>query len=266
MQKKIVNLYENSNQLVNAAIDKVVVEIFNKREQDAKTAQTIVLFGASPLAGTTSTSIDLAIATANTGRKVLLIDCDVRKAAKYKKLNEQVDKGLADYLLQEVEEQTVSKDNMIEEIIYKTNVENLSYIPCGSYSENPTRIMCSTRMEPLLEEMKNKVDYIICDLPAISVVPDAQIFFPFADGIILLTALGETRKKEIKEAKRKIEPFLDKYYGMVINKIEQDIYRKNVKNYDYYLKNVRGEQQLGGHAVRKEYEKKKKQIEKMQSK
>ena len=75
--KNVVTLYENKNQLVNAAIDKIVVEVFN--HQISENVQSILLFGASPLAGTTTTSIDLAIAMAATGRKTLLVDCDVRK-------------------------------------------------------------------------------------------------------------------------------------------------------------------------------------------
>ena len=258
MQEKIVNLYENSNQLVNAAIDKVVVEIFNKRKQESNRAQTIVLLGASPLVGTTSTAIDLAIAAAATGRHVLLIDCDVRKSEKYKKLNEQVSKGLADFLLQDCGDQQDSVRVNTEEILYDTNVENLQYIPCGNYAVNPTRVMCSSRLNPLIEEMQGRYDYIICDLPSITVVPDAQILFPLADGIVLLVALGETRKKEIREAKKKIMPFADKYYGMIVNKIDLDIYKKNVKNCDYYLPNVKGEQKLGNSAARRKYEKKKK--------
>lgn len=253
MLNKTISLYENSNQYVNAAIDKIVVEIFNKRKPDSLKAQTVLLMGASPLAGTTSTSIDLAIAAASTGRRVLLIDCDVRKAEKYKKLNEQVDSGLADYLLQETEGQFQE-----EQIIYETNVDHLHYIPCGSYAANPTRVMCSSKMLPLMRSLQGKYDYIFCDLPCINIVPDAQILFPAADGIILLTALGETRKRSIKEAKKKIEPFAEKYYGMIVNKIEPDMYRKNQKDYDYYLQNVKGEQKLGESSAHKEYQKRKK--------
>ena len=93
---KSVSLYENENQLIVAAIDKIVVEIFNKN-QDGKDAQLILLTGCSALAGTTSTCIGLSIAVANTQRKTLLIDCDMRKTKKYKKLSEQATIGLIQY-------------------------------------------------------------------------------------------------------------------------------------------------------------------------
>ena len=255
MSNKKITLYENSNQYVNAAIDKIVVEIFNKQKPDGKTAQMILMLGASPLAGTTSTAIDLAIASASTGRKILLVDCDVRKSEKYKKLNEEAELGLADYLLQNTDRCSESEIT-ITEIVYSTNVNNLSYIPCGRYSSNPTRVMCSAKLEPLMNELKENFDYIICDLPCINIVPDAQVLFPIANGIILVTALDETRKSNIKEAKKKIEPFAEKYYGMIINKISPDVYRKTVKNYDYYLPDVKGGQKLGRSSSHKDYERK----------
>lgn len=247
---KTVNLYENKNQLINDAIDKIVVEIFNKRNKE-NGAQAIVLTGCSPLVGTTSTCISLGIAIATTQRKTLLIDCDVRKAIKYKKLNEQTTKGLANYLLQDSSKETFS----LEDVIYDTNIENLSYIPCGDYTESSTRILCSTRMDKLLAEVREKYDYIIFDFPSLTIVPDAQILFQAVDGIILLAALGETRKQQIKEAKLKVAAFSDKYYGMIVNKVELDMYRHNVRDYDYYFMDKSGEQKLKGNVPYKKYQK-----------
>ena len=93
-EKKRIELYENKNQIVNAAIDRIVVELFHKKEEKEK-GQAVLLTGCSPLAGTTSTCIGLAIAMANTKRKTLLVDCDVRKTIQYKKLNKEVSEGLA---------------------------------------------------------------------------------------------------------------------------------------------------------------------------
>lgn len=248
-QGKTVNLYENKNQLINAAIDKIVVEIFNRKENN-NGAQTILLTGCSPIAGTTSTSIALAIAVANTQRKTLLIDCDVRKVLKYKKLNQKTSVGLADYLLEDAEDGLELK-----EIVYDTNIENLFYIPCGFYMEKSTRILCSSKMEKLLETVRGEYDCVIFDFPSVSIVPDAQILFGKVDGIILMAALGETRKRQLKEAKLKVAPYADKYYGMIVNKIPHDMYRQSVRDYDYYFVDKKGEQRLNGSPARKKYRK-----------
>ena len=244
--KKQIELYENSNQIVNAAVDRIVVELFNKREESSG-GQAVLLTGCSPLAGTTSTSISLAIAMANTKRKTLLVDCDVRKSIQYKKLNKEVTEGLANYLLEDNE----SVDN-IEQIVYETNVDDLYYIPCGKYYENATRILCSSKMTQLIESAKRQFDCIIFDLPSLAIVPDAQVLFGVVDGIVLVTALGETRKKQIKDAKRKVVPFAEHYYGMIINKVEKDVYRRSLMDYDYYFIDKKGQQKLTG-STRKKY-------------
>lgn len=247
-EKKQVILYENENQLITAAVDKIVVELFNKR-LNSETAQSIVLTGCSALAGTTSTCIGLAIAMANTQRKTLLIDCDLRKIVKYKKLNENATIGLSDFLSQD----SIKGNTELEDITYETNIDNLFYIPCGLYTDNATRLLCSTNMEKLLQTIKKEYDCVIFDLPSISIVPDVQILFRNVDGIVLLSSLGETRKKQIKEAKLKITPYMDKYYGMIVNKIPLDMYRRNLRDYDYYFVNRAGEQKLNGSPSRRKY-------------
>lgn len=247
-KKKLINLYAKDEQIVNAAVDKIVVDLFNKREE-GKGGQVIALTGCSPLAGTTYTSIALGIAMATSQRKTLVIDCDVRKAIKYKKLNEQASTGLADCLL---------KDGVdAKEAIYETNIENLSYMPCGEYSNHSTRVLCSPKMEDLIAELREDYDCILMDVPSITIVPDAQILFPMADGIVLLAALGETRKAQIKEAKMKVAPFSEKYYGMIVNKIPLDVYRQNVKDYDYYFTDKKGEQKLHKSEAYQKYKRRK---------
>lgn len=248
-QKKVIELYSKSDQLVNAAIDKIVVDLFNKKEKN-EGGQAIVMTGCSPLSGVTSTSIALGIAMAASRRKTLIIDCDVRKAAQYKKLNDEVTYGVAEYLLKE--------ELQFEDVIYDTNVEGLSYMPCGAYSNQPTRVLCSPKMESLIASAKEHYDCILLDVPSVAVVPDAQILFPMADGIILLSALGETRKKQIKEARMKVAPFAEKYYGMIVNKIPMDVYRQNVKDFDYYFVNKKGEQKFYKSEAYQKFKKKQK--------
>lgn len=237
MNNEIISLYENKNQLLYAAIDKITVEIINKKKTPG--AQVIALTACSPRAGTTSTSISIGIAMAATSRKTVLIDCDVRKSGEYKKLNQQAGKGLADYVSAKSE-----KTGSVEQILYPTNVDSLFYIPCGTTDENATRILCSEKLDDLINELRKSYDCIILDCPSISVVPDAQIMFKKVDGIIVVSALGETKKSQIKDVRQLIAAHKAVYYGMIINKIPHDIYKKNVKNADYYLLDKNGKQRF----------------------
>jgi len=105
----------------------------------------------------------------------------------------------------------------------------------------------------IIKSCNENYDCIIFDFPSLTIVPDAQTLFPVVDGIILLSALGETRKSQIKEAKFRVKPYHDKYYGMIVNKIPLDMYRSNAKDYDYYFINQDGEQKLNGSPAHKKY-------------
>ena len=242
--KPQIELYVNNSQVMNDAIDRIVVEIHNKKK-DHEGAKKILLTGCAPQSGSTSTCIGLGIAFSAAKWKTLIIDCDLRKQRDYKKLNENTDNGLSDFLLSD------SEDCNYEEIIYNTNFENLSYIPCGKFSASPARLFCSGMMKKLLKYAEEKFDYVIFDFPSIAVAPDAQILFGEVDGIVLVSALDGVTKRQIRHAKQKVQPFADKYYGMIINKIDLKLYKKYVKKFDYYFVNKAGNQKLGAKANRK---------------
>lgn len=252
MDKKISNvtkpqieLYANNSQVMNDAIDRIVVEIHNKKKVDDG-AKKILFTGCGPQCGSTSTCIGLGIAFSAAKWRTLIIDCDLRKQRVYKKLNENTDCGLSDFLLGDKAD---TED--FEEIIYNTNFENLSYIPCGNFAASPARLFCSGMMKKLLEYAERNFDYVIFDFPSVSVAPDAQILFGDVDGIVLVSALEGVTKRQIKKAKQKVKPFADKYYGMIINKIDLKLYKKYIKKYDYYFVNKEGKQKLGYKATRK---------------
>lgn len=243
--KPQIELYVNNSQIMNDAIDRIVVEIHNKKKENGG-AKKILLTGCGPQCGSTSTSIGLGIAFSAAKWKTLIIDCDIRKQREYKKLNDNTDNGLSEFLLGENDD----NDNY-EEIIYNTNFDNLSYIPCGKFTASPTRLFCSGMMKKLLKYADEQFDYVIFDFPSISVAPDAQILFGDVDGIILVSALEGVTKRQIRNAKQKVQPFADKYYGMIINKIDINLYKKYIKKYDYYFVNRDGNQKLGFEATKK---------------
>lgn len=237
MEKETIELYGNSDQQLNNAIDKIIVSTINKKSK-YKQGQVIAVTGCSPLVGTTSLTINLSIAMAATGRKTVLVDCDIRKNAKYKKLNDNARMGLADYISSQ------SESEELDDIVYSTNFDALCYVPCGETDENPARILCSGRMERVIKILNESFDCVILDCPSISVVPDALVLFGKVDGIVVVSALGETKRSQIKDVNRLIAPFKEKYYGMIINKVPKDLFKQAVKNSDYYLLDKAGRQRF----------------------
>jgi len=259
-EKRQLQLYCNSSQVMNDAIDRIVVEIHNKQRKQGE-AHKILLTGCGPQCGNTSICIGLGISFATSKWKTLIVDCDLRKKQDFKKLNENTEKGLSDFLKSEQSEEKFE----FNEIIYPTNVENLYYIPCGKYAASPARLFCSNVMQNLLTYVNENFDYVIFDFPSIAVAPDAQILFGEVDGIILVSALEGVTKKQIREAKRKVIPYAEKYYGMIINKIEMNLYRNYVQRYDYYFFDKNGNQKLAGKSAKK-YRKRSKNVNKEETK
>ena len=220
-----INFYRSDSQLMNDAIDRIVVEVHSRKNASEQERKSILLTGCSPESGTTTLAINLAISVSAADWKTLLVDCDLRKGMKYKRLNADTKKGLADYLNHTCE---------LNEIISSTNYEKLDYITCGSEAESPVRLLCSAQMEHFVEEVKNEYDYIVFDCPSLNVVSDANILFPHIDGIALVSAIDKTSKRQLRDALDKVEKYEEKYYGMIINQVELSDYKKYLKDYDYF--------------------------------
>lgn len=225
MNKKI-DLYRPDSEIVKDAFEKVIVEVHMAKIE--KKYQTFLLTGCNQAVGTTTNAINLSISMAAAGWKTILIDTDMRKAAKFKRLNASLDTGLAEYLDGKAE---------LEDIIAQTNYDKLSYISCGKNIDSSVRLLCSSKLETMLEKFRKEYDYIILDLPSINTTPDATILFPVVDGIILLAALNETKKKELTEAVEKLQRYPEKLLGVIVNKTEMDEYQRNIKDFDYFTKN-----------------------------
>lgn len=218
----IIDFYCSDSQAMNDAIDRIMIELHVKKKKSGW--KSILMSGCGKKSGTTTLTINLAIALSMSGFKTLLVDCDLRKGSKSKRQN-NMEIGLSDYLSCKIEK---------EKVICKTNQNLLFYISSGSITNSPVRLLCSLRMEEFVEEVSNEYDYVIYDFPSLNIVSDASILFPFIDGIILVAALKQTTKRQLKDAKRKVEEYQSKYYGLIVNQVGITEYEKYIKDYDYF--------------------------------
>ena len=219
-----IKFYRSESQLMNDAVDRIVVE-FHRRKKE-RGDKVFLLTGCSSEVGRTSVSINLAIALSVAGWKTVLVDCDMRKNDKFKRLNEESKSGLVDYL---------EKSKAVNDIAYDTGYDNLEYIPCGTTTNiSPVRLLCSGKMEKLVDELKDKYDFVIFDFPSIDIVPDADILIPSIDAVALVAAMRKTTKHQLAEAKLKMEIYEDKYAGLIINRVDMMQYRKYNHDYDYF--------------------------------
>jgi len=219
----IINLYCSDSQMMNDSIDRILVELYIYKKKYG--SKSLLMSGCGSRSGSTTIAINLAMALSMSGWKTLLVDCDLRKGIKIKRLNQKTDMGLSNYLSSEIDK---------EKVIYKTNQEFLEYIPSGTISNSPVHLFCSSKMEEFMKELKEEYEYIIFDFPSLNIVSDANILFPYVDGIALVAALNQTTKRQIIDAKRRVEAYKNKYYGLIVNQVQISQYKKYMKDYDYF--------------------------------
>ena len=118
-----------------------------------------------------------------------------------------------------------------------TNIENLFVIQAGSVSPNPTALLQSKNFSTMLETLRKYFDYIIVDTAPVGVVIDAAIVTQKCDVSILVTAAGETNRREIQKAKEQLEQTGKPFLGVVLNKFDTSVYKHSpYGNYGDYGK------------------------------
>ncbi len=181
--------------------------------------------------GKSTTAVNLAYVLAENGKKVLLIDGDLRIPSVAKKLGLSNTPGLTD-LLKGTENQQIGR--------FKSGILDNWYIfPAGDLPPNPSELLGSKRMEKLLNVLKENFDYIVIDLPPINLVSDAITISPFLTGIILVIREGYTEKRELENCNRQLRLSNVNVLGCVLNvyttgKPMYGKYRKYYKYYKYY--------------------------------
>ena len=223
--KILVDFYRNTNQFINDAIDRIIVEIHLKKQKEGY--KTFMLSGCEPGVGTTTLAISLAVSMADAGWKTILIDGDLRKISKYKRLHEDTAIGLSEFL---------SGESNYQHTIFDTNHKNLFYIPSGGKAVNPISLLCSGKVDELLEQLEQDYDYIILDMPSITTSVDANVMANKMDGVILISEYAKTDSRSIREAKEILNKSGGNILGIILNKVKDSEYGHIMKNFDYYKK------------------------------
>ena len=220
-----LNIYKNTNYMLNDAFDQTVMNIHIQNKQNGYKTYTIC--GCEPGDGSTTVAINLAAALASSGHKTVLVDGDMRKKNIYKRLNTDVTSGLSNYLMEEIN---------VKEIIYETTTDNLFYIPCGDLISNPVRLLCSDKMETVENTLAENFDYVIYDMPAINAAMDANVLAIKTDACLLVVSMGESTKKGLLNAVNTLKGEKANLLGVVINKVDIDEYKAYRKDFDYFKK------------------------------
>ncbi len=192
---------------------------------DKENLKTIVVTSPSPQEGKTFVTINLAGSFAQTEKKVLLVDCDLRKPRIHRVFEVKKDPGLIDYLVGE---------KSLDEIVHKSTLKNLHYITAGTIPPNPAEMLDSKQMDDFLAIVREKYDYVIIDSPPIIAVTDAEILTKKVDGTILVVSSEITEFPMMERANQIILHDKTTLIGTVLNNFDTHSAYGSYYKYKYY--------------------------------
>jgi len=184
-----------------------------------KKYRTILISSTNPQDGKSTTSANLAVAMAQAGNRVVLVDCDLRKPILHKTFGQENSRGFSNLIMQEMPLSDVAKK--VE--------ENLDLITSGPIPPNPSEMLNSSKTRSLWAELMKNYDYVLIDSPPILAVADASILASQTEGVLLITKSGTTRIDLGRKAKEQLLTANANIIGVVINEMKSD-----TQDYYYY--------------------------------
>ena len=191
--------------------------------------KAIVLTSSTPNEGKSTVSLGLALSLSESGKRVLLVDADLRKSVLMgrHKVTESV-KGLSHYL---------SGQAQLSDVICGTQEDNMFVIFAGIIPPNPSELLGSERFAELIRRTKNDYDYVIVDAPPLGSVIDAAVIAKACDASVLVVAASTVSYKFIRTVKSQLEKTDCPILGVVLNKVNM----KQNRYYGKYYGNYYGE-------------------------
>ena len=184
--------------------------------------RSLMVTSAGPSEGKSTTASNLAVVFAQQGKKVLIVDADLRRPTLHFTFGFTNTIGLTNVLTRQIH---------INESIRTTDVENLYFMPSGPIPPSPAELLGSATMDQLISDLYEMFDLVIFDVPPVLAVADAQVLGNQVDATILVVSSGLTEREGAIKAKEILEQTKSKLLGAVLNNKEED---RSTHYYYYY--------------------------------
>lgn len=175
--------------------------------------KTILVTSASPAEGKTTTIANLAVAFAQSGMRVCIVDADLRRPMVAKTFDIDNWSGLTTALLGQ---------KSVESTVRETTVPGLYVLPSGPIPPNPAELLGSQRMTNLLAELEANFDMVLVDTPPILAVTDAAVLAPKVGGVVLVVRSGKVDRRQALRAKEALAAVKANVLGAVLGAVEGD--------------------------------------------
>lgn len=190
-----------------------------------KDIKVITITSSVPNEGKSSVAFDLSKTMAEGGKKILMVDADLRKSVLAAKYHIQgIDKGLSHYLTGQAE---------IEDIIYETETEGFYLSVAGPLSPDPTSLLDSDQFQKFIDKVREDYDYVIIDATPLGVVIDAVIIGKYCDGAVLVIEQGVIKRKVVQDVIKQLKRGEVRILGAVLNKVDERIGAYGAYDYKY---------------------------------
>jgi capsular exopolysaccharide synthesis family protein len=184
--------------------------------------RTIMLTSSGPAEGKSTTIANVAVALAQSGRSIILVDCDLRKPVQHRIFGKR-NKGVTNILVE---------DSPAEPFLQTTEIDNLRLLTSGPIPPNPSELLSSSKMEDLLNELKDLADIVLIDAPPTIAVTDAAVLAAKVDGIVLVIDSTSVRPEMAQKAKDLLVKANGHILGVILNRVE--IEEEHAYYYYYY--------------------------------
>lgn len=176
----------------------------------SKQHKKIIITSAIPNEGKSTVAINLALTLAESGEKVLLIDCDLRNPTlrRLLRIRTEFKSGLTSVL---------TGNTPVDECIIRHPKLKCDVLLSGTRPPNPAELLSSPQMNQLLNQLSENYDYIICDTPPVSIVTDAAALSRFCDGVILVVRQKASTRDQVHAAKRNLDAVQANIIGSILS-------------------------------------------------
>jgi non-specific protein-tyrosine kinase len=174
--------------------------------------QSLVITSSASDDGKSTVAANLAVTMAQSGRRTILVDCDLRRPTLNALFDLDAEPGLTNVILGEYDGIPLQE----------TSIENLSLLASGPKPPNPADMLGSKRIDALISELTNQADFVIFDSPPALAVTDAAVLGAKVDGVLLVIRAGKTRREHAERAKETLEKARVRIVGSTLTNAPQD--------------------------------------------
>lgn len=179
-----------------------------------KPLTTLLVTSAAPDEGKSTTLANLAVTMAQSSRRTILVDCDLRRPTQHEIWGLANERGLTTMVLE--------GDALTHPPLADVGIENLAVLPSGPLPPNPADLLGSRRMEEVIAALKSRADLVLFDAPPVVAVTDAALLASKLDGVLLVVEAGGTRRDHAQRAKEILEKVNLRIVGAVLNNAPVD--------------------------------------------